>query len=191
MTSRVPTRRDLLKALGLSAAWLPLLNAPKALAQTSPTLKPNVIFISWPNGCQRLWPVGTQTAFDFPTAEDTPGLPLAPWKNRLLLVGGLGNKALQDEGQGAGHAAMPFLWTGVRGAAFNGTISDNVPKTAGGPSLDYWLATKIAEQQGGTALEHLLVQRPLRLDGNDIYSSFKGPPVGGAPQCSPAVRQPG
>lgn len=181
--SRSPTRRDVLRTLGLSAAWLPLFSATRALADTPPPGKPNVVFISWPNGCERLWPTGTSTAFDFSQAEDAPGKPLTPWKDRLLLVGGLNNQALRDEAQGGGHAAMPFLWTGVRGAAFDGQISDGLKKTAGGPSLDYWLASKIGAREGVPALQRMLVQHPLRLNGDDIYSSFAGPPVGGQPNA--------
>jgi Protein of unknown function (DUF1552) len=179
--SRTPSRRELLQSLGLAAAWLPILSSTKASA--AELQKPNVIFISWPNGCDRLWPTGSVSDFSFSTAEDSPGKPLNAWKDRLLVLGGLNNQALIQENKGGGHAAMPFLWTGVRGVEFAGAISDGLTKTAGGPSLDYWLASKIAAQEGVRPSERLLVQRPLRLNGDDIFSSFIGPPVGGKPNA--------
>ncbi len=174
-------RRQLLQSLGLGAAWLPLLNATRAHGQTPAALPPNVIFISWPNGCVNFWPTGGQTDFVISQAEDAPLKPLTPWRDRLLLLGGLDIQNLIQVGMGGGHAAMPFLFTGVLGKPFDGKISDGVPLTAGGPSLDYWLATQIAAKEGIPPAQRILVQRAHRLNGDDVFSSFIGAPVGGKP----------
>ncbi len=175
------SRRRLLQSLGLGAAWLPLLNSHRSFGQTPGVLPPNVIFISWPNGCVNFWPTGGVTNFAISQAEDAPLKPLTPWRDRLLLLGGIDIKNLIEVGMGGGHAAMPFLYTGVRGSPFDGKISDGIPLTAGGPSLDYWLASQIAAKEQVPASQRILAQRVHRLNGDDVFMSFVGAPVGGKP----------
>lgn len=177
------SRRAILQSLGLGAAWLPLLNGTRANAQSPSTLPPNVVFISWPNGSRHFWPTGGDSTFSISQAEDSPLKPLTPWQSKILVLQGVQIRNLKDVGMGGGHAAMPFIFTGVPGAPFNGKISDNIGLTAGGPSMDYWLAQQIAAAEGGLPEQRLLVQRVHRLFGNDIYLSFKGAPVGGQPNA--------
>ncbi len=175
------SRRSVLEALGLGAAWLPLFQASQARAQSPMPLPPNVVFVAWPNGCVNFWPSGGVTDFAIPQTEDAPLKPLTPWRERILLVGGVDIKNLIAVGMGGGHAAMPFIYTGIAGKPFDGKISDGIPLTAGGPSLDYWLASQIAAREGVPTSQRILVQRAHRLSGDDIFLSFAGAPVGGKP----------
>ena len=178
------TRRQILAALGLGAGFLPFLSSRSGRADSPSLLPPNVIFLAWPNGFRDFWPAGGETSFTIVPDDDSVAIsPLAPWKDRLLFLGGLDIQNLKDVGMGGGHAAMPFLFTGVAGSSFGGTISDGVPLTAGGPSLDYYLASKIAASTGGPQAPPILVQRALRQNGDDVYLSFAGPAVGGKPNA--------
>ena len=178
------SRRSLLAGLGLgtAAAFVPLLDARKALAAPGDR-PPNLITIAWPNGCVPFWPDGEGSTYTIPQYEDCPTKPLTAWKDRLLFLGGLDMQNLRDENRGGGHAGMPFVFTGVRGAKFDGTISDGLDVTAGGPSLDYYLADRIAKAEGKTALQRMLVQRAHRLNGDDIFLSFAGAPIAGKPNA--------
>ena len=86
------TRRRFLRQLGLSCAALPFLPALPSLAADGPG-KPRVrrvIFLFTPNGTvpPEFWPDETGETFSLKRIL----APLAPWKDRMLVLNGLSNK---------------------------------------------------------------------------------------------------
>jgi hypothetical protein len=170
-------RRHFVKALGLAPGLVPLL-APDA-ARAAPARK-RLIVIGIPNGVRErvYWPTGTETDWQFP-AEGPLG-PLLPHKKDLIFMGGLRLQSGWDglKKQLGGHAALPFLLTGSRGVP-GPRISDGVTLSAGGPSVDVFIARELAKRERFRM--DLLPLIPYRHSDNDNdgYMSFNGPPIGG------------
>lgn len=136
-------RRDFLRRLGLSAALLPLL-AGARLGAAAPSPRPRrVIFLFSPNGTvpTAFWPDQVGSDFDL-----KPILrPLAPFKDRLLVLNGINNSV---RGDGDSHMrGMSCLLTGIE--LFPGNIMGGGGAPAGwasGPSVDQEIARHLQSQ---------------------------------------------
>lgn len=173
-------RRSFLAGLGASGMLLPMLHSEAEAADGFPK---RFIVCVWPDGVlhPQWWPTGTTTDFVLPSEDDSPLAPLEPFRDRLIVCGGIDYQNLIDHEMGQLHAAMPFMLTGVEGASFDGKISDQVPLTAGGPSVDQFIAGQLQKQ---TPLAYpSLVTRPYKQSGDDQWISFRGGPVGGKPNA--------
>ena len=128
------TRREFIRDLGLSAAALPfLLNLPSLAFANQQKRKQRIIFMFSPNGVVRknFWP--TKEGADFELKEILS--PLAPFKDRMLMVNGLSDLV---RGDGDGHMrGMGCLLTGTE--LFPGNIQGGGNTPAGwakGISID-------------------------------------------------------
>lgn len=178
------SRRAILQALGVSAAFLPLLQARKGVSANS-TLPKRLVLMAWPNGVisDAFWPAGgfpmaDPASFTISADEQSVLKPLIPHQKDILIVGGM---TYPNQKQGGGHASMPFMFTGVDGAAINGTISDGVPLSAGGPSVDMFIANEFAKSSKTPI--HSLQLQCIKQNGNDRFISFHGSALGGQPNA--------
>ncbi|MBC8073300.1 MAG: DUF1552 domain-containing protein [Deltaproteobacteria bacterium] len=182
------SRRALLSSLGASAAFLPLLHATRSHGGV-PEFPKRLVVIAWPNGVHgddyaqpAYWPSGGEHDFVIDASNPhAPLLPLVEHRNDIILLGGIDYRNQIEKGGGGGHAALPFMFTGTGGAPIDGTISDGVPMSAGGPSVDQFIASGLQAQ--AQLPFHSLVLQPTRQDGLDRYLSFSGPPIGGQPNA--------
>jgi hypothetical protein len=121
----ITTRREFLRRLGLSTAVLPFLPAMPSLAGGSAGKMQRIIFMFSPNGTVQpdFWP--DQFGADFQLKRILA--PLAPFKDRLLMLKGISNKV---RGDGDGHMrGMSCLLTGIE--LFPGNIQGGSDKPAG------------------------------------------------------------
>ncbi len=176
------SRRSLLAGLGASAGFLPLLHTTRGYG-ADPLFPKRLVVIAYPNGVigDDYWPAGGELDFVINEGENSPLAPLAPHRDDILLLGGIDYRNQIENGGGAGHAALPFMFTGVGGAPIDGTISDGVALSAGGPSVDQYIATQL--QQQVMLPFHSLVLQPTRHEGLDRYLSFSGSTIGGQPNA--------
>ena len=127
-------RRQFIRNLGVSSTSLPfLLGLPSlGIAKTAPRRKRLVIMFS-PNGTipKNFWPESTGSNFELKKIME----PLAPFRNRMLVLNGLNNKV---RGDGDSHMrGMSCLLTGIE--LFPGNIqggSDTPAGWAKGISID-------------------------------------------------------
>ena len=127
-------RRQFIRNLGVSSTSLPfLLGLPSlGLAKTAPSRKRLVVMFS-PNGTipKNFWPESTGANFELKKIME----PLAPFRNRMLVLNGLNNKV---RGDGDSHMrGMSCLLTGIE--LFPGNIqggSDTPAGWAKGISID-------------------------------------------------------
>ncbi|MDC0316167.1 DUF1552 domain-containing protein [Verrucomicrobia bacterium] len=127
-------RRQFIRNLGVSSTSLPfLLGLPSlGLAKTAPSRKRLVVMFS-PNGTipKNFWPERTGSNFELKKIME----PLAPFRNRMLVLNGLNNKV---RGDGDSHMrGMSCLLTGIE--LFPGNIqggSDTPAGWAKGISID-------------------------------------------------------
>ena len=131
------SRRALLRGLGASAAFLPLLHAERARAATASGFPKRLITIAWSNGV-------AQPSFYPPADDPTDSVilkPLAPWKAKVLLVSGLDIKIMLDAGKTYdGHFSYPSLFTGT----YKNVGGQNAAAT--GPSIDQAVSDAVAKQ---------------------------------------------
>jgi hypothetical protein len=134
------SRRDLLKKLGLGAAWLPLLHATKPL-QAAPTFPKRLMIVLQTNGLPiNIWDKTTSTTNLAEAPLPAPFTPLDPHKRDLIIFPALGNPAVKT----AGHEAY--------GATFSG--GPNNPGeywTPQVPTLDQICADAVAKTAGASA----------------------------------------
>ena len=127
-------RRQFIRNLGVSSTSLPfLLGLPSlGLAKTAPSRKRLVVMFS-PNGTipKNFWPESTGSNFELKKIME----PIAPFRNRMLVLNGLNNKV---RGDGDSHMrGMSCLLTGIE--LFPGNIqggSDTPAGWAKGISID-------------------------------------------------------
>lgn len=177
-------RRGFLKALGLGAGLVPLLNQTGRAADETPPKR--FIVINIPNGYMdgSFLPSGGETDWVIPTADDSPLKPLIPFRDKLIVMGGISLKNGQDTNDGlGGHAALPFLLTGARGSP-GPTISDGVEFSAGHASVDRYIARHLPGNDAN-AFDSLVV-RACRFYNNDSFLSFDGACLDGVTPNAPA-----
>ncbi len=140
------TRRELLRRIGIGSAVGPFLGNLPSLAATA-TAKQRLVIVFTPDGTVRdtFWPT-MAGSFTQPMEDGSPPValrpilePLAPFKDRLLTLKGIGNKI---RGDGDGHMrGIGCLLTGVE--LFPGNIQGGSDTPAGwssGPSIDQEIA---------------------------------------------------
>lgn len=132
------SRRALLKSMGVSAAFLPLIDAERALGATTATGAPKrVVTVTWTNGMP-------STSF-WPTSDTDPSSsevlkPLAPLAAKVLLAAGVDVKVMLDSGHSYdGHFSYPSLWTGTY-KNVSGQFA-----TATGPSIEQAYSNFVAK----------------------------------------------
>jgi hypothetical protein len=165
------SRRQLLKALGVSAAASPFIPVLDGWAQAATT--PQRMFLLYsPHGVipQNYWPTGTETNFSFPAGGILE--PLAPYKSEMIVF-----KGLKRDTRGPGDHERCFcsMWTGT--ALASGT------QLANGPSIDQIVAKSIKPQTDFESLQFSVqphytsdsdsTSRAGRSDGNMIYAAAK------------------
>lgn len=147
-------RRLLLGGAGAAALfpWLEVFRGGRlASAQSQSPIKRFMVFF-YPGGVirEQFWPTGSETNFTMPYIME----PLAPYKDKLLIMDGLEQRNMLD---GFGHPhtrGMTGLLTGkatVQGpyAFFLGGATD----FAQGPSIDHLIGSKISQGKRFSTLE--------------------------------------
>lgn len=127
-TRRRFSRRALLKGMGGSAAFVPLIDAEAALGAAANGTVKRLVTITWTNGMPStsFWPASDTD----PTGSDVLK-PLAPYASKVLVAAALDCKLMLDTGHSYdGHFTYPSLWTGT----YKNTGGQSA--TAAGPSLD-------------------------------------------------------
>jgi hypothetical protein len=128
LAKRNPTRRQLLKALGVTAGLAPMLPALDGWAATASDRK-RLLILFTPDGMvpEKWWPTGSEAAWTLP-ADGTLEPLMAKHKNDMIVMKGLPHKT---QGSGAHEQAMGGLLTG------NSLLGN---KRAGGASIDQIIA---------------------------------------------------
>lgn len=138
------SRRALLKGLGASAAFLPLLDADRGFGATP--FPKRIICVATPNGVLQnmYWPTGGETDFTIPTGTtDVPWItaPLNDVKSDVILVKGINMlSAAQDTSVHGAHDNFPHIFSG--GNSY----------TAPYPTIDQFLSSKLNPQTKFKAL---------------------------------------
>ena len=166
------TRRQLLKALGVSAVAAPFVPALNGFAAAADGLPKRMFLLYSPHGVvpQNYWPTGNETEFAFPAGGILE--PLAPYKNDMLVF-----KGIKRDTRGPGDHERCFcnMWTGT--ALAPGTQEGN------GPSIDQIVAKAIKPPTDFESLQFSVqphyssdtdsTSRAGRSDGNMIYAAAK------------------
>lgn len=205
------TRRNLLRGGLAATATIPMLEATRAMAQTSGAAAPTrfVVFAT-PNGTRNnlFWPTGTET--NFTLNQFTPDL--APFKSKLTFLKGIKlNPSLQNgalggtlgsehaRGTGGMLTARP-LKSGTQFKSFGNTTSG----WGSGQSLDQYLATRLApnttfpSMQLGVHVRDTEVRArisysaadqpiPPREDPKDVFAALFGMSTGTPGMTDPAL----
>ncbi len=190
---RLTRRHALLSGLGLSAGLVPLLDGELSLA-AGPDKPRRLIVMAVPNGdTEDYLPNGGETDWTPQKLEFSPLAPLVPFRDKLLIMGGIdvqngADTAQQVKGTGfiGGHAILPFLLTGARGLA-GPDIPDGWSLSAGHASVDQYVAKN---SPGAAAVPfESLVLRSLRATGYGAQPlSYAGPCLDGATHNAPSFR---
>src|SRR3954469_3818859 len=140
-------RRQLLKALGVSAAAAPFIPSLDGWAAPVAPRRLLLVFSSGGMVPERYWPRAEGEEGDFTIDPESSLAPLAPHKQDLVIVNGIGRKLM---GVGGAHErAMGGLWTGCKlnpGDQFGG---GGWPS---GPSVDQIIAHKLPQKSDFTSL---------------------------------------
>lgn len=182
---------------GLGGGLVPML-APRAVGAASETPK-RLVVIAVPNGYTGdSLPEVVGTGWQARNTEFSPLKPLEPWKDRVLVMGGInvqnghdtGKEVRNDPGATiAGHAIMPFLLTGAKGVP-GPAIPDGWSLTASHPSVDQYVVQKLAAASGRPFPS--LVMRPLGLSAGGYGNtplSYSGKTIDGRSHNAPSIRE--
>lgn len=135
------SRRDLLRALGVSAAAAPFIPLLDGHAE-DPTLPKRLVIFTHPNGVvlDNWRPTGSENDFEL-----SPILaPLAAYKDRMLVLDGVDLGYGMDRGKSnIGHSGMASLWTGSKPIWQDEALENG---WASGPSVDQVVANAIGGQ---------------------------------------------
>jgi hypothetical protein len=165
------SRRQLLKALGVSAAAAPFVPVLHGWAEAQAAQK-RILLLFSPHGVipDAYWPTGTETAFNFPAGGILE--PLAAHKGDMVIY-----KGLKRDTRGPGDHERCFcnMWTGT--ALAPGT------QEANGPSIDQIIAKATKPTTAFESLQFSVqphytsdtdsTSRAGRSDGNMIYAAAK------------------
>jgi Protein of unknown function (DUF1552) len=161
--ARPLSRRSLLRGAGGIAIGLPLLEAMVTrrshAGEDGPPPRLLVMFSANGTIADRWTPVGTEEDFvlDDPGDPDRILAPLEPWKDRLLVLGGLDMMSRTSGPGGNGHdMGMGHMLTGtdlVVGPSGVGEFSHLPDGSAGGPSIDQVVADLIGAETAFRSLE--------------------------------------
>lgn len=173
-------RRAFLKGLGLSGAFLPLLDSDLARGAEVPR---RFAAIVWPNGVlsNSFFPDGAGANFTLKEAT----APLEPHKGDIIVLDDIDNRAITDEFPSfGGHASLGFLLTGGNAKPyFNGEDS----AIGNSISVDQHIANEL-QKKSPTRIHSLVLGVDNREESkaDQKYISFRGPAVGSQPNA-PAV----
>jgi hypothetical protein len=149
-----PSRRQLLRALGVSAAAAPLIPALDAWG-ADPIKRLALVFS--PHGVipADYWPTGTETSFTFPAGGILE--PLLPHKQDLLILKGVNRKVAGKSG--LHEVAFGTLWTGNTtigddggAASVDQIVARGLPKTTDFASLQFGVQTSYGAEGDITRL---------------------------------------
>jgi hypothetical protein len=166
------TRRQLLKALGVSAAAAPFVPALDGWAAPGAASPQRMFLLFSPHGVipENYWPSGNETSFTFPTGGILE--PLNAYKSQMLLFNGIKR---DTRGPGDHERCFCNIWTGT--ALAPGTQEGN------GPSIDQIVAKAIKPATDFESLQFAVqphytsdsdsTSRAGRSDGNMIYAGAK------------------
>jgi hypothetical protein len=149
MSRKQSSRRDVLRALGASAAvapFVPYLNRQAEAQAIGGAFPTRLLLVFSGNGSvpDQFWPTGGETDFTF--KADSISDPLAPYKSKLIFPTGLSRVR---NGPGGHESAMVCLWTASSrnpGSPFGGysknpsvdqIIAKKLPQTSAFPSLEF------------------------------------------------------
>ena len=148
------SRRSILKAMGVGAGFLPLLNAERSVAATASGFPTRFISITWTNGTvpSNLFPSGS--AGPLPSTLPPILQPLQTWSSKLLVLRAANtqtspidiNDMIDNNQKYGGHFSYASLLTGYN----NG----------GGPSLDQAISDYLASTAGVTGAQLNVGCRP-------------------------------
>jgi len=168
---RATSRRQLLRALGVSAAASPFVPILDGWALAAPLPK-RLFLLYTPHGVipENYWPSGGETDFQFGTGSILE--PLTPYKSEMVIFKGLGR---ETKGPGDHERCFCNMWTGT--ALAPGTQEGN------GPSIDQIVAKKMKPPTEFESLQFAVqphyssdsdsTSRARRSDGNMIYAAAK------------------
>jgi len=131
------SRRALLKGMGVSGAFLPLLEAEPALGATADGVVKRLVTITWTNGMPStgFWP-----STDTDPTSSTVLQPLSSLASKVTVAAAVDCKIMLDGGHKYdGHFTYPVLWTGT----YKNTGGQNAAAT--GPSLDQVYSDYVAQ----------------------------------------------
>lgn len=137
-------RRAFLRAMGVGAAVLPLLEAERAGAQSAVSQPKRSIFVCWPDGMLNRdedWPAaGTDfTLPDFMQSHE-------PYRNDMIFMRGMRYRFIRDSpdiSERTGHAAYPGMLTGAMYSSGGSSTANDV---AGGLSIDQYIGNSLRAQ---------------------------------------------
>jgi Protein of unknown function (DUF1552) len=166
------SRRQLLRALGISAAAAPFVPALDGWAAPGATAPKRLFLLFSPHGVipETYWPSGNETSFTFPAGGILE--PLAPYKDQMIVF-----KGLKRDTRGPGDHERCFcnMWTGTALAPGS--------QEANGPSIDQIIAKAIKPTTAFESLQFSVqphytsdtdsTSRAGRSDGNMIYAAAK------------------
>lgn len=172
MKTRV-SRRDLLRALGIGAAFMPILSSEEAPAQAAGARK-RLVTVTWGNGLvpEDFYPSGNTITIGETLKS------LEPWQDKLIIIEGLDLKVMSDysERKWDGHFTYPTLLTGTSDPGFE-------VRKAHGPSLDQFVADELVKKGIKTQLPNIYMG--VRTSGDSSPSSWKGANQPNTPETNP------
>lgn len=196
MSSPRFSRRSLVAGLGLGAGLVPLLAPRRARAQGGRPRR--LVVITVPNGyTSDCLPIADGASWRAKDVEFSPLKPLEPWKDRLLILGGINiqngiDTARQVKGSPTasigGHAILPFLLTGARGVP-GPSIPDGWSLSAGHASVDQYVVQNMPGAKSRPF--ESLVLRPVRLTASGYGNqplSYSGRCLDGRTHNAPTIR---
>ncbi len=170
-------RRLFLKTLGVSAAFLPMLDLELVRAQDGKAPK-RLVSLVWPNGVtygDAYWPKGGETDFELTEVL----APLAPHKDKIMILDNIDNQPMKDQFPSkGGHASLPFLLTGGNAAVQgDGCIGNSI-------SVDQHVANAYRKLDP-TPIHSLQLGVDNREENKaeQKYISFRGAAIGGQPDA--------
>jgi hypothetical protein len=170
-------RRQLLKALGLSAAAVPLMPRLDSWAADGPPLRLMLCFSSSGTVPELWWPTGTETNWNFPANGSL--LPLTKHKGDMIILKNLKRGA---SGGGGHEQSMGGLWTGnscqssvAQAASVDQIIAKNLPKLTDFQSYPFGALSFYANDGDITS----------KIKNNNPYMIHTGPGQKVASECDP------
>jgi hypothetical protein len=187
------SRRALLSSLGLGAGLVPVLAPGLSRAADATARAKRLIVVAVPNGYTAdFLPVASGTGWAPKQVEFAPLGPLVPYKDRVLILGGINlqngidtARAIKGTSIG-GHASLPFLLTGAKGVP-GPAIPDGWNLSSGYASVDQYVVQNLPGAKARPFPS--LVLRPLKTSGYGGQPlSYSGKCLDGATHNAPTMR---
>jgi hypothetical protein len=169
------SRRGLLRALGIGAAFLPIVASGETPAQAQATgARKRLVTVTWGNGLvpEDFYPSGNEITIGETLKS------LEPWKDKLIIIEGLDLKVMSDysERKWDGHFTYPTLLTGSCDAGFETREAKNA-------SIDQFIADELLKKGVKTQLPNIYMG--VRTSGDSSPSSWKGENQPNTPETNP------